>query len=320
MAVRARLVLLAAVTAFAAACGGTSAPTPAPAGASATPAPSLPVQQPTDPCGVAVTHLGALTARMADGLALLRKLVIAASFNGVETAAAIRRVSATLTTYVGLEQTLEGCDATAALAPRVDELRTRAEATLAGSLSARITDDKVHWDGAVGLLGLLPEVLSLSGDAKSVADGLGIDVAVATDPGAAAAGRSPPPGPSWPELAAWDKGFWPLVTGHVGKIRAATQQRKPAVVDAEAAKLAAVVATGRKWLAGSQAWPCYQSFRKLTDDAVATYRDAAAAYASNKDASGAFLLKKADGMLAKLNAKPLDRFEVRCMLDPAAPG
>ena len=321
MAIHARLTLLVVVTAVLAACGGAPTPAPAEPGPTPTPAPSAAVQEPTDPCGVAVTHLGALTERLAGDLVALRALVVAASFDGPEAATTIRRVSATLTSYVGLEQTLASCQATAALGPRVDELRTTAEATLASSLSATIADEQVHWEAAVGLVGLLEDIVALSGDAKDVADGLGIDIAVATDPGGTAGpGASPPAGTSWPELRAWSEAFWPSVTGHVAKIRTATAQRKAKVIDSEAAKLAAAVATGREWLAGSQPWPCYQGYRKLAADGVATYGEAAAAYAANKDASGKYLLKKADGILAKLKAMALDRLEVRCRLDPSAPG
>ena len=322
MAVRGRLVLLSAMAALAVACGSNPAPAPpSSAPPSATPAPSVPGPQPTDECGVAVTHLAALTERLTTDLVPLRQLLVAASFDGADAATAVRRVAATLTAYAGLEQTLGDCPSTADLGPRVDGLRIRAEGMAAGSLAARITDARAHWDAAVGLLQLLPDVLALSAATKGVADGLGIDVAVASDPdGAALAGRSPPPGATWPALLAWGDTFWPAVPTHVKDLRAAVSKGKPKTVTAQAKKLLAAVTAGQAWLAANQPWPCYRSFRTLTDSAVGAYVEAADAYVRHDDANGKKLLKKADGLRSKLSALPRDRFQVRCQLDPAAPG
>jgi hypothetical protein len=324
VAVRARLASMVMAAVLVAACGGT--PASRPAGPGSTPAPSATgagstVPGSSSPCSVAVTYLGALAERLAGDLAALRPLVVAARFDGAETATANRQVSATLTAYAGIEQTLAGCEATAGLAERVAQLRSGAGAILEGSLSAGIRDAQVHWDAAVELLGLMPEVLALSQEANGIAAGLGIDVAVATDPGGAVdPGRSPPPGTAWAEFPAWADGFWPLMSERVGKIKDAVKRGKAASIVGEAKKLVGVAATGQQWLAGHAPWACYQSYWKLTDDAVDAYLKAANAYTKPKSTTGKKLLKQADGLLAQLKAVPRDRFTVRCQIDPAAPG
>ncbi len=270
---------------------------------------------------MAVTHLGALTERLTRDLASLRQLVIAAAFDGAAAAGAIRQVSATLTTYAGLEQTLEACEATATLRQRSGQLRARAETMLAGSLSARITDTEVHWGAAVRLVGLLADTLALSQAAQGVAAGLGISIAVATDPrGPVAPGGSQLAGASWADFASWSDAFWPVVSSHAQKLKAAAAKNKTKVTEAETAKLVDLAATGRDWLAVNEPWPCYRSYWQRSDGAVDAYEAAAAAYARHDDAAGTKLLRKADGLLTKLAAVARDRFQVRCELDPAAPG
>lgn len=127
-------------------------------------------------------RLGAFTERMADELAALRPLVVASSFDAAATVGATRRVSATLTAYLGLEQRLRTCDATAALAERVEVLRTTAKAMLGSSLSSSIADAQMQRDAAARLFVLLPEVLALSEAAKGVADNLGVQLPIATVP------------------------------------------------------------------------------------------------------------------------------------------
>ncbi len=131
---------------------------------------------------VAVTHLGAFTERLAGKLAALRPLVVATDFDSTGTAATLRSLSASLTAFAGLGETLSECEPVADLAERVESLRSTAEKALASSLAAPITDARTHRATAMSLLGLLPEVLALSEAGKSVADTLGIQVALATVP------------------------------------------------------------------------------------------------------------------------------------------
>ncbi len=189
MGSRYRLVTLVLAVALVAACGGQAVPSSGPT--------TVPFATPlvtANQCAAAVTHLGSYTQRLADDLAALRPLVVAAAFDAAATVDAIRLVAATLTAYLGLGQTVRDCEATADLAQRVERLAQSAEATIEPALSARILDSQVERDGAVGLLGLLPEVLALSEAAKSVADTLGVEVAVAQVPEDAAqpVGSLPP--------------------------------------------------------------------------------------------------------------------------------
>jgi predicted secreted Zn-dependent protease len=133
-----------------------------------------------DGCTGALKHLAAFTARMAAELAAIRPLVVATRFDSVKTLAASRRVSATLTAYVGLEGDLRSCGPTVELASRVEALQSAAKTTLDQSLSASTRSLRVHRDAGVALFGLLTEVLALSEMATGVADSLGVDAAIAT--------------------------------------------------------------------------------------------------------------------------------------------
>ena len=315
---RARLAFIVALAVALTACGGS--PKPPSAAPSATPAPSSSGALPTDPCAAALTLLGAFTERLAGGLGSLRELVIAPTFDRAAAATAIRQVSATFTTYSGLGQGLQGCAAAAALVPLVDGIGSRAGGPLAESLAARIADEQTHWEAAVALVGLLPDVLQLSKQGSDAAAGLGVDVPAAGDPGAAAAGRSPPPGTAWIDFASWSVGFWPAVTGQVGKVRDAVAKGRRKAIQRESSRLEAAAATGRDWLAANTPLPCYRSTWRAAAAAADAYRDAAAAYGKQDADTGRKLVKRGDAQLAKLRSVPGDRFRVRCELDPAAPG
>ena len=190
MALRAGLASLLLVYALIAACS--AQPPPSTAGLAETPTPSASVrpQASANPCPAAVTYLGAFTKQIADDLASLRPLIVARRFESAGTVRATRNVSAILTAYLGLEQTLRACAATRELAQRVQVLRASAEATIETVLSARTADAPVQRNAAVSLFGLLPEVLALSGAATSIADSLEITLDGAQVP----AGASKPIG------------------------------------------------------------------------------------------------------------------------------
>lgn len=314
---RARLAFLVALAIVATACGSA---TPPPAAPSATAAPSSSVAPPTDPCVAALTNVGAFTDRLAGSLGFLRDLVIAPSFDGPAAATAIRQLSATFTTFADLGELTAGCEAAEALVPQVDGITARAEVPVANSLAARIADDQAHWEAAVALVGLLPDVLDLSREAASAADDLGIDVTAAADPGAAEPGQSPPVGAAWIDFSSWSVGFWPAVTGQVEKVQDAAAKGKRKAISAEAKRLDAAAAAGAEWLAANEPLPCYRSAWTAARAAVDAYLGAAAAYAKLDLDAGKKLVKKGDAQLAKLRSVPGDRFQARCELDPAARG
>lgn len=178
----ARLTALAVVMAVVAACTSQGGPSTAVPVRTIAPEPSAALLATPNPCLFAVTRLGTFTGRMAGDLAALRPLVVSRRFNAADTASAARTVSATLTAYDGVEQAVRACSTTADLSQRVEVLRSRAEGMLTKSLTAGLTDPRVEREAAASLLGLLPEVLALSKAAKGVADGLGVQVAVASVP------------------------------------------------------------------------------------------------------------------------------------------
>ena len=185
MALRARLVSLLLAAALVTACGAMPAPSGVVLAETSTPAAAGP-QGSSNPCTVAVTYLGAFTQQLADDLASLRPLVVAKTFDSGATVVASRRVSATLTAYLGLERTLGSCAATAELGQRVERLRASATTTLNKALSASIVDAQTQRGAAVSLFGLLPEVLALSEAGKTVADSLEMAWQVAQVPDGAA--------------------------------------------------------------------------------------------------------------------------------------
>lgn len=178
----ARLTALAVVMAVVAACTSQGGPSTAVPVRTIAPEPSAALLATPNPCLFAVTRLGTFTGRIAGDLAALRPLVVSRRFNAADTASAARMVSATLTAYDGVEQAVRACSTTADLSQRVEVLRSRAEGMLTKSLTAGLTDPRVEREAAASLLGLLPEVVALSKAAKGVADGLGVQVAVATVP------------------------------------------------------------------------------------------------------------------------------------------
>ena len=173
MVLRARLSSLLLGCALLSACGAEAPPsgavlaeTHAPA---ATAPPTGPSRPTADPCSVAVTQLGAFTKSMAEDLVAIRSLVRAKRFDVAQTVAASRQVATVLTTSVGLEDTLRGCQATAPFAPRVEALRASAETTLDKARSALITDARIQRAAGVSLVSLLREVRSLAKAAATVA-------------------------------------------------------------------------------------------------------------------------------------------------------
>lgn len=314
---RARLAFLVALAIVATGCGSATPPSGAP---SATAAPSASVVPPTDPCIGALTNLGAFTGRLAGDLSSLRDLVIAPTFDGPAAATAIRQVSAIFTTFADLGEATAGCEAAAALVPRVDGITARAQVPVADSLAARIADDQAHWEAAVALVGLMPDVLDLSREGARAAEELGIEVTTADDPGAVEPGQSPPIGTAWIDFASWGVGFWPTVTGQVEKVRDAVAKGRRKAIVAEARRLDAAAAVGSDWLTANTPLPCYRSAWTAARAGVDAYRGAAAAYAKLDVDAGKKLVKKGDAQLAKLRSVPGDRFRVRCELDPAARG
>jgi hypothetical protein len=179
-----RLAPLMLAAALLAACAGQAAPSRTPPQPSASPVPVAP-RATANPCWGGLTYMEAFSQRMADDLAALRPLVTAPYFDSVGAVAVIRRVSATLTAFNGLDERLRPCAQTADLAQRVETLLATLAKTVKRSLSASANAAQAQRDASVALFGLLPEVLVLSESAKDIADGLALDLAVAqVDPGA----------------------------------------------------------------------------------------------------------------------------------------
>lgn len=168
---------------------------------SAAPSPSRAGETSSNPCSSPLAQLGAFTTRIASDIAALRPLVVAKRFSSADAVTGIRRVSATLTAYGALEQTLRGCEPLVDLAATVKSLRAKAEATLAKSRATSVTDAKIQRAVAASLFGLLPKVLALAGDGKSVADSIGADMQVAEVPSGATKplGSLPPLATSRPQ-------------------------------------------------------------------------------------------------------------------------
>ncbi len=121
----------------------------------------------------------AFSQRVADDLALLRPIITAPTFDSGAAVTIVRRVSANLTAFNGLDESLRGCDATADLAQRAETLLATLANAVKGFLSAPVRSAQVQRNAAVAAFGLLPEVLALSQTAKDIADGLALDLTVA---------------------------------------------------------------------------------------------------------------------------------------------
>ncbi len=173
-----RMASLALALALVAACAGPVAPPVTAPQPSAAPAPAA-TRATANPCWGGLTYMEAFSQRLADDLAALRPLVTARAFDSAEAIAGIRRVSATLTAFKGLDERLRPCAVTADLAMRVQALVGTLAGKVSRALSAPVTDARAQRDASVALFGLLPEVLALSATAKDIADGLALDLEVA---------------------------------------------------------------------------------------------------------------------------------------------
>ena len=129
-----------------------------------------------------LTLLEAFTQRLADDLASLRPLATAVNFDSAKTVDAIRRVSATMTTFAGLDESLQACDLTGDLAKQVEALTASVEDAVTGSLSVSIKAAQAQRDAGVALFALLPQVLTVSENGQAIADDLALGLAVAHVP------------------------------------------------------------------------------------------------------------------------------------------
>ena len=181
MGSRVRLASLALVFALVAACTGQAASSAA-APASSTQSAAIAARASASPCAVGLTLLEAFTQRLADDLASLRPLATAVNFDSAKTVDAIRRVSATMTTFAGLDESLQACDLTGDLAKQVEALTASVEDAVTGSLSVSIKAAQAQRDAGVALFALLPQVLTVSEDGQAIADDLALGLAVAHVP------------------------------------------------------------------------------------------------------------------------------------------
>ena len=221
----------------------------------------MPAQDPpSDPCKIAVTHLGAFTQRMAGDLVSLRSLLVAPTFDPGETAKAIRVVSASLAAFPELEPSLQRCPATADLTQRVATLRGTAGTSIAPSLGAVLSDGDIHWLAAYGLVGLLSETIALSEAARVAGDALRIEVATATDP--AGANAPPIPPARYADLVARisrrGREFVAMLTEEDASLFSgvASEQRRVG------RRIAMFSDTEVTWLKAHPALPCYAAYWK----------------------------------------------------------
>lgn len=195
------LIRLLVLVLLVAACSPNVTPSSNPTEGSGAPTPTSPpsAQGSPGPCSAEVSQLGVMTRQLADSLVSLRPLLVASPFNSGQTVAAVRRVSAVMTNYVGLEESLGACDSTIPLVAPLAGLRSSADAVLEDALSASITDGRTQWDAGARLMALLPEILAISDTAATVAGSLGVEVAMAQVPAGATDpvdGSNPFPTPS----------------------------------------------------------------------------------------------------------------------------
>jgi predicted secreted Zn-dependent protease len=151
----------------------------------------------------AIVHLAAFASRFGAQLAALRPLVADPAFDSAATAAGIREVSGTLTSFDGLETRVAPCAETAALAARVSAVRRDARAAIDSSSAASIRDQVTQRAVAAELFGLLDEVTAIATATDAAADAAGLEAQVALVPDASAEplGSLPPlptptPGPT----------------------------------------------------------------------------------------------------------------------------
>jgi hypothetical protein len=132
----------------------------------------------------AVTHLGALSSRLAEDLAALREIVLAAPFASQDAATANFRVSATLTAIDGdgLVSGLSRCEATQALAGRVSKVLDEGKSIVKAAKTFSISDAPTQQATAATLFGLLPEVLAISNANAAIAVDLNLGDQVAVVP------------------------------------------------------------------------------------------------------------------------------------------
>ena len=181
MARRVRLAALTLALAFVAACGSPAAPSSAPTAASADAAVDVP-RVSSDPCASALTRVEAFTRRLAQDLASLRPLATAATFDPAETVVAIRRVSATVTAFSGLDGSLRNCPRTVDLATQLQSLLGSVDNSIGGAMSVSVSAAQVQRDSSVALFALLPQVLDLSNAGNTIAKDLALDLEVAQVP------------------------------------------------------------------------------------------------------------------------------------------
>jgi Peptidase A4 family len=132
----------------------------------------------------AITHLGAFSSRLAEDLAALRKVILAAPFSSQDAATANFRVSATLTAIDGdgLVSGLSRCEATQTLAGRMSKVLDEGQSAVKAAKTFSISDARTQQAAAANLFGLLPEVLALSNANATIAVDLNLGDQVAAVP------------------------------------------------------------------------------------------------------------------------------------------
>lgn len=167
-------------------CMGLDAVPTSPAPATLEPAPTLPpvaVPAPSgNPCEVPLRQLGQSSQLMADKLATLRAPLLAARYDGWTILGSARSVNATLGLYAQSIPALEACVDAQALTERIERVSISARRHIAVVLAAGVAVASAPRHSMVALFELLPEVVSISEDAKAIADRYSLTIAVASLP------------------------------------------------------------------------------------------------------------------------------------------
>ncbi len=172
----ARVATLTVVVCLISACTARLEPSAVPSAPLPTPGPSAQPLGTPAPCSSPLALLAGFSERISAQLAALQTLLSAPTFDNGQVIATVRAISTTLTTFKGLEATLRPCEGSFQLAERLAKVRTAAETAITAAVSADITSTPRQRDAAAKLVSLLPDIATISKDAKALTNGLGLGV------------------------------------------------------------------------------------------------------------------------------------------------
>ena len=197
--------------------------TNAPIEAAAAPSPSTqrPLEAPFEPaqapssCAEPLRDLAQASQLMADRLVAIREPLQAETYDGWAILGLARRANATLKLYAQSIPSLATCPGTTELATRLEDVATSARRQIGIVLDAGAAARPAPRQAMVGLVELLPEVVAISQDARTLAERFAIPLQAATVPAGAtdplgelAPLPTPGPTPTTATTAGIDPGFF----------------------------------------------------------------------------------------------------------------